>query len=59
MAKRLILAGKLELLSKITAFCRHQLYYAYGPKEGERRYVNLRLTTAVEMWKRWQQERRG
>ncbi len=50
MAKRLILAGKLELLSKITAFCRHRLYYVYGPTEGERRFALLRMTTAVKWW---------
>tara|TARA_Y100000310_G_scaffold283746_1_gene305971 strand:- start:1316 stop:1495 length:180 start_codon:yes stop_codon:yes gene_type:complete len=49
--RRVVLTGKLEVLTRIAAFCRHQLYYVYGPKEGERRFGKLRMTTAVEWWK--------
>ncbi len=48
--RKVVLVGRPSLLNQMAAFCRHQLYYVHGPVEGERRFKNLRMTTAVEWW---------
>ncbi len=47
----LILAGKLELLRSVSNFCRQVYYSAFGPEEGERRYLALTMVDAVALWR--------
>ena len=48
---QLIIAGRLETLQSISAFCRRVYLSAFGEKEGEERYAKLTLAAAVDLWK--------
>lgn len=50
-APRLLIAGHLELLHRISTFCRRVYYDAFGPEEGERRFAKLTLIEAVALWR--------
>lgn len=45
-----LFGGRLELLRNVTTFCRQVYYSAFGPEEGERRFLALTLVDAVALW---------
>jgi len=48
---QIVIAGRIEVLRNIATFCRRVYISAFGEEEGEKRYANLTLAAAVDLWK--------
>ena len=42
---------KRQTLRELTVWCQALFHLAYGPKEGERRFRNVRVIQLLPLWK--------